>query len=120
MELEILPQGFSVCKVKDFTDVSYEAGVYFIGKTERECSLVCETAYRPKECLKQEDGWRGFRIKGELDFSLTGILSKISSILAEAKIGIFAVSTYDTDYVFVKEEGFAKAVKELKKYGYTF
>ena len=76
-----------------------EQGLFFLGKTDEEISLVCETQYKPSNCTAEEDGWRGFRIKGELDFSLIGILSKISTILAEAKVGIFAVSTYNTDYM---------------------
>ncbi|MBO6115435.1 MAG: ACT domain-containing protein, partial [Lachnospiraceae bacterium] len=63
-------------------------------------------------------GWRGFRIQGVLDFSLIGILSGISTILADNKIGIFAVSTYNTDYILVKEENFIKALEVLAKEGY--
>ena len=66
----------------------------------------------------RDDGWKGFRIEGVLDFSLIGILSKISAILAENKVGIFAVSTYNTDYIFVKEENFDKAINALKDNGY--
>ena len=64
------------------------------------------------------DGWRAFRIQGVLDFSLVGILSKISALLAENKIGIFAVSTYNTDYVFTKAERFDKAISVLSCAGY--
>lgn len=59
-----------------------------------------------------------FRIEGTLDFSLIGILSRITSLLAENGIGIFAVSTYNTDYIFVKEENFLPALSVLKKNGY--
>ena len=72
-------------------------------------SRWCETAHAPARTLEREDGWRGFRIEGTLDFSLVGILSKLSGILAEAEIGIFAVSTYDTDYILVKAEKLNKA-----------
>lgn len=61
---------------------------------------------------------RGFKIQGVLDFSLLGILSKISTILAENKIGIFAVSTYNTDYIFTKESNYEKALKALQEAGY--
>ena len=69
--------------------------------------------------LEREDGWKGFRIQGVLDFSLIGILSKISSILAEAGVGIFAVSTYNTDYVLMKAEQFEAGMKALADAGYT-
>ena len=65
------------------------------------------------------DPGRGFRIQGVLDFSLIGILSKISGILADNKIGIFAVSTYNTDYILVKSENFGRAIDALRKEGYT-
>lgn len=66
----------------------------------------------------EEDGWRGFRIQGVLDFSLIGIFSKLSGILAENKIGIFAISTYNTDYILVKGENFDRAMKVLEDAGY--
>ena len=73
----------------------------------------------PPNIINREDGWRGFRIEGILDFSLIGILSKISTILAENKIGIFVVSTYNTDYVFVKDNSYEKAMNILSDAGYT-
>lgn len=72
----------------------------------------------PQNTLERDDGWRGFRIQGVLDFSLVGILSKLSGILAEHKIGIFAVSTYNTDYILVKEENFERALDVLASEGY--
>ena len=69
--------------------------------------------------LACEDGWRAFRIEGQLDFSLVGILAPIATVLAEAKVGIFAVSTYNTDYVLVKEAQFAQAMDMLAEAGYT-
>lgn len=67
----------------------------------------------------RDDGWKAFRIQGILDFSLIGILSKLSGILAEHKIGIFAVSTYNTDYILVKEANYEKALNVLAAEGYT-
>ena len=63
--------------------------------------------------------WRGFRVQGTLDFSLTGILARLSGILAAREIGIFAVSTYNTDYILVKEENYARALEALAAEGYT-
>ena len=68
--------------------------------------------------LIRVSGWRGFRIQGVLDFSLTGILSKLSAILAENGVGIFAISTFNTDYILVKAENFDKALKVLSDAGY--
>jgi len=68
---------------------------------------------------ERDDGWRGFRIQGVLDFSLIGILSKLSGILADNHIGVFAVSTYNTDYILVKEENLERALEVLASKGYT-
>ena len=118
MELKTLPFGFTVCKLMSVGDLPSDIDFCFTAKTDEEISLVCKTEDVPEKTLVRDDGWKGFRITGVLDFSLIGILSKISSILAENKIGIFAVSTYNTDYVFVKEENFDRAIKALKDSGY--
>ena len=78
----------------------------------------CPTASVPVDTAAREDGWRGFRIEGVLDFSLTGILAKLSGILAENGIGIFAVSTYNTDYILVKAENLDRSLSVLESAGY--
>ena len=118
MKLKVLPYDLTVCKVPSLADIDTEAGFFFIGKTDEEISLVCRTEDTPADTTDREDGWRGFRIEGILDFSLTGILAKISGILAEKKIGIFAVSTYNTDYVLVKKGNLAGAMEALSAAGY--
>ena len=119
MELKRIMDKLSVCKVTDISEIDLTADFYFIGKTDEELSLVCITENTPSKTIERDDGWRGFRIQGTLDFSLTGILSKLSGILAENKIGIFAVSTYNTDYILVKEENFERALSILAENGYT-
>ena len=91
MELERLPYELSVCKVEDVSGIDLGSELLFVGKTDEEVSLVCLTQDVPKATTAREDGWRAFRIKGMLDFSLTGILARISGVLADEKIGIFAV-----------------------------
>ena len=90
----------------------------FTGTTDEENSLVCPEALVPDVTTERDDGWRALRITGKLDFSLIGILAGICGVLAEKKIGIFAVSTYNTDYILTKEENFEKALKALKDAGY--
>ena len=119
MELKVIDSKLTVCKVADISVVDLAAEFYFIGKTDEELSLVCKTEDTPSETIERDDGWKGFRIQGVLDFSLIGILSKLSGILAEHKIGIFAVSTYNTDYILVKEENFERALEALASEGYT-
>lgn len=119
MDLKRIDCHLTVCKLKSTADIDLNKDFYFIGKTDEEISLVCKTEDTPAETLERDDGWRAFRIQGILDFSLIGILSKVSSILAENKIGIFAVSTYNTDYILVKEENFDAALMALDKNGYN-
>ncbi len=119
MELKKLPYRLSVCKVSDVAAIDLQKEFYFIGRTDEELSLVCRTEDVPAHTIECDDGWRGFRIQGVLDFSLIGILSKLSAILAEQQIGIFAVSTYNTDYILVKEENYDRALSALAAQGYT-
>lgn len=119
MNLKKLPYDLTVCKVKSSSDIDLNKDFFFIGKTDEEISLVCKTGDTPANTSERDDNWKGFRIEGVLDFSLIGILSKISGILADNKIGIFAVSTYNTDYILVKEENFDNAMKVLEKEGYS-
>lgn len=118
MEIKILDYDFSVCKVSNYSLVNFESDYCFIGKTDEENSLVCITNDVPVNTTERDDGWKAFRIQGILDFSLIGILSKISTLLAENEIGIFAVSTYNTDYILTKKENFDKAIDVLIKAGY--
>jgi hypothetical protein len=118
MELKTLPNDLTVCKVANASAIDLGKNFYFIGKTDEEISVVCPTGSVPSDTVARDDGWKGFRIQGVLDFSLIGILSKISGILADNSIGIFAVSTYNTDYILVKEENFERALEALEKAGY--
>ena len=119
MELKKLEHLLTVCKVETVADIDMNKEFYFIGNTDEEISLVCKTEDTPAHTLERDDGWRGFRIQGVLDFSLIGILSRLSGILADNKIGIFAVSTYNTDYILVKDKDFEKALSVLSDAGYT-
>lgn len=118
MKLKKLSYELTVCKVKSTADLDLEREFYFIGKTDEEISLVCKSEDTPEETIERDNGWKGFYIQGVLDFSLIGILSKISGILAQNKIGIFAVSTFNTDYILVKSENFERALKILAEERY--
>lgn len=109
---------FTVCKVESEQELVTGKDFYFVGKTDEEISLVCITEDTPKNTVERDDGWKAFRIEGVLDFSLIGILSKISGVLEERKVGIFAISTFNTDYVLVKKENFEKATLALNDAGY--
>ena len=119
MTLKALPHALTVCRLADASEIDLKKDFYFLARTDEELSLVCRTEDTPANTAARDDGWRAFRIEGVLDFSLIGILSRISAILAENQIGIFAVSTYNTDYILVKEENFARALDVLAEKGYT-
>ena len=118
VKLEPLKGRFSVCKVVDYSGIDRTQLFCFTGATDEEKSLVCPESLVPGNTTERDDGWRGFRIVGHLDFSLIGILACISEVLASNRISIFAVSTFNTDYIFTKEEQFEKALNVLKATGY--
>lgn len=120
MNLKKVPYELSICKLNSIADIKLNLDFCFFAKTQDELSLVCKTQDVPSNAICCDDGWRGFYIAETLDFSLIGVLSKISAVLAENNIAIFAVSTYNTDYILVKSEDFDKAVSVLKSNGYTF
>lgn len=81
MKIERLKYDLTVCKVQSESDIDMSMEFYAIGKTDEEISLVCPTKNIPLHTIAREDGWKAFRIQGVLDFSLIGVLSKISTIL---------------------------------------
>lgn len=116
--IEPLGAVFSVCKVPDYSGIDIDQPFVFTGRTDEEKSLVCPTELVPENATARDDGWRAFRISVQMDFALIGILARISKILADHKIGIFAVSTFDTDYILTKEENFERALAALAQEGY--
>ena len=116
--LEPIPGQFSVCKVTDYHSISLEHPFCFTGRTDEEKSLVCPVSLVPENTVSRDDGWRAMRVAGKLDFSLTGILAGIADVLAARRIGIFAISTYHTDYILTKEENFDQALTALQQAGY--
>lgn len=119
MRLEILSPDFSVCKLHDMSGLDLRAEFTFLGSTDAELSLVCPTANAPRSALERSDGWRGFRVCGQLAFSLTGILAEIASTLAAESIPLFALSTFDTDYIFLKAEYLERARQTLTARGHV-
>ena len=118
MNLKVLPDELSVCRLASVDQLDLAAPLYFIGKTDEELSLVCRASDVPAGATAREDGWRGFRIEGVLDFSLVGVLAKLTGILAENGVGLFAVSTYNTDYILVRQENLERALGALSAAGY--
>lgn len=118
MELEILDAELSICKPARWEDWSDAAqGLFFLARTDEELSLVCPSDKVPADCLAREDGFRALRVRGPLDFSLVGVLSSLLCPLAERGISVFAVSTFDTDYILVRGERLEETADALTRTG---
>jgi len=119
MDIEMLGPELSVCKLDSIDRADIGKDLFFLSRTDDEISLVCPTSDVPEKVLSREDGWRAFRICGTLDFSLIGILSSITTVLADEGIGVFAISTFDTDYILVKSKDLDRAAEALSENGYS-
>lgn len=120
MILKKLNIPLSVIQVDDINSIDFSLTPLFLGKTEDEISVVLPTESVPAATLAREDNWSGIKIEGVLDFSLVGILAKISTLLADNNISIFAISTFNTDYILVKDDKIEQTTEVLTKAGYEF
>lgn len=121
-KLSVLEDLFTIHRFPANFDIPkqiYESKFYSISKTEDELSIVCDSSILLNS-EETETGWSCIKVLGPLDFSLTGILADISAVLAKAEISIFALSTFDTDYILVKSEQILFAKDALLTSGYTF
>lgn len=120
LRMSILEDKYGVCRLREKELPEWIKGDFVsITKTQDEISVVCKEIFIP-EGVKCESGWRIMKVVGPLDFSLIGILSFISTTLANNDISIFALSTYDTDYILVKDEQLEVAKYALQKQGVNF
>jgi hypothetical protein len=119
--LRLLDESFAVCRMEPGREVAVPAAstsIWSLTRTAAELSLVCAAQLAPDSAVV-ENGWSALVVDGPLDFGLTGILASIASPLAEARISIFALSTYDTDYVLVRTDQAEAAVGTLEAAGHT-
>lgn len=120
LTLKLLKERYGVCRLdksSPFPEWVLHSDFYTITKTEDELSVVCVEDLIPQEIQCEKD-WNILKVEGPLDFALVGILSKISTILAQKAISIFAISTYDTDYILVKNKDIINAIEALVENGY--
>jgi hypothetical protein len=121
LELRLLDGTFAVARLggADPIPVWATAGPFFsITRTADELSLVCRQENVPADC-RCERGWRCLALKGPIPFTQTGVLSALTAPLAVAGIGVFAISTFDTDYLLVKESDLPAAVAALRRQGHA-
>ena len=120
LKVRLLDGIYAICQINDGEKVPSwveEKGFFSVTKTDDEISVVMlqdKISYD----IKAEKDWRILKVEGTLDFSLIGILAKISSVLAKNQISIFVISTFNTDYILVKEENIEKAMAVLSQEGY--
>ena len=116
MKLSLLSYTLAVVRLNASHDIpnwaTEEIGFFSITKTNEELSVVCPEEKVPNG-IKAEKGWKCLKVEGPLDFALTGILSSLAAPLAAAKISIFAISTFDTDYLMVKKENLRRTIEVL-------
>lgn len=120
LTLSVLPEEFGICRLQSSAEMptwATENPFFSITRTPEELSVVCPTASIPAE-VPAERGWRCLKVHGPLAFGQTGVLLSLAGPLAAAGISIFALSTYDTDYLLVKGDDLLRAVEALRSVGH--
>ena len=120
--LSVLEETFSIHKLAPdayLPEAISECDFYSLSKTTEELSLVCPEHLAVKS-EKSNPDWKCLKVAGPLDFKLTGILAGITNVLAKEKVSVFAISTFDTDYILTKKQGLTAAISALKSAGYQF
>jgi hypothetical protein len=118
--LSIFPNTFAVCRLQPdepWPDWPRGGALFSITRTPDELSIVCPESAVP-ESVQAERGWRCLKVGGPLDFALTGVLSSLTTPLAAAGISVFALSTYDTDYLLLKRDDFDRGLEILAGAGH--
>ncbi|WP_020498386.1 ACT domain-containing protein [Sciscionella marina] len=122
LSIEAYPESYVVCRLAADAEppagVFAAAGLVSVTRTEDELSIVCPESVAPAGAQLTAGGWRRLTVHGPLEFSLTGIMAALSGALAEAGVSLFAVSTYDTDHILVKQSDLGRALEVLRTAGH--
>ena len=121
MRLHVRPESLAVCRLdadSDLPDWATNGTFFSISRIDEDISIVCTESVVPDDVRAERD-WRAFQVEGPLDFSLTGVLSQIASPMADAGVSIFAISTFNTDYVLVRKSALEEAKRALTGSGHT-
>lgn len=120
MKLFVLPDTFSICRFSaDHAIPSIPACAFVsVTRTSTELSVVCRSDQLSSDALERSDGWRCIAVEGPLDFALTGVLHSLLKPLATAKISVFTISTFETDYLLVRGESLDRAIEVLARDGH--
>lgn len=119
LTMEVLPDKIGICKLAVNQEIplwAFQGEFFSITKTTEELSVVCSEENIPGDVLC-ERGWRALKLRGPFPFDLVGIVAQVSAAVARAGVGIFVISTYDTDYIRIKAKDLDPAVKALRNDG---
>jgi len=123
MKLTLLPGRFAICRLSPQEPppiwLNHQGNLVSITYTSDECSIVCPEDIVPQD-VQAERGWKAVKVSGPLDFSLTGVLASLAMPLANVQIPLFALSTFNTDYLLIKETYIEHAQETLMQSGNTF
>jgi len=120
LKCAVLPDPLAICRLPQGASIpiwALSGGYFSVTRTSAELSVVCSQHLVPSE-LQSERDWRCLKVEGPLDFTLSGVLASIAEPLARANVSIFSISTYDTDYVLVKESDLEKTISILSQAGH--
>ena len=118
MDLKIIDGEFSVCKVKDASQIYYDDDFVFVDAKDGELSVICRTRFLPPDCSEYENGYQGLQVKGKTDAFLLGCIAGIVKVFKERDIRVFVVAADTAKYIFVEKQHFPKMIEGLKAAGY--
>lgn len=121
LTLSLLEGRFAVCQLlknESIPEWAFKGDLFSVTRTSDELSIVCAERNVP-EGVKSEPGWACLKVHGPFEFSLSGVLNSLTQPLANAGVGIFAISTYNTDYLMVKKENLEEAIQALTQAGHN-
>lgn len=122
MDLDLFPDRFAVCRLDPGSTIPrlrscFKPSFLSVTQTDEEISLVCREDEMP-DGVSAEPNWRCLKVRGPLDFSEIGVLAGIAQPLADARISLFCISTFDTDYILVKQDDILPAIRVLNSSGH--
>ena len=121
MKLKLLKPTYSICKLSPDNEVpswALTSSTFFLSKTSDELSIICPATEIPSE-VKVSNGWRCIRVDGDLEFDEIGVVTTVSSPIANKGISLFLVSTHDRDYVLIHKDDLDNAISEYEKKGFS-
>jgi uncharacterized protein len=118
IRMSVLDGCFAVCRLEADAPIPYWPRGTFVSitRTPDELSIICEEEAVP-DGVRIERDWRALRVEGPLPFEMTGVAAAFTKPLADARISVFVVATFDTDYLLVKRDTFERAIEALRAAG---